>query len=52
MSNLPIPSIDWLMIAPITIVAMAGIVALLIETIAPQKTNKWQWQVPSPALRP
>lgn len=45
MSNLAMPQIDWLMISPIAIVALTGILALVIETISPQRTNKWQWLV-------
>src|SRR4051794_27707609 len=38
-----LPTVDWMMIAPILIVALTGIVALLVETIWPKKANWPQW---------
>ena len=40
-----IPSIDWLMIAPITIVSITGIIALLMETLWPRRATALQWLV-------
>jgi NADH-quinone oxidoreductase subunit N len=43
--HLTIPLIDWTMIMPITIVALTGILALLLETIWPKRATEWQWTV-------
>lgn len=40
-----LPTVDWMMIAPILIVALTGVVALLVETIWPKKANWPQWGI-------
>lgn len=40
-----LPTVDWGMIAPILIVSLAGILALLVETIWPKRANWPQWFV-------
>jgi len=46
MSNtLTIPQIDWAMILPITIVAVTGILALILETLWPKRANAGKWLI-------
>jgi NADH-quinone oxidoreductase subunit N len=46
MSNtLTIPQVDWMMIAPICIVALAGIITLVMETLWPRRVSAAQWLV-------
>src|SRR5579885_3343408 len=46
MSNsLTIPQIDWAMILPVTIVSMAGILALILETISPKRAGAAKWLI-------
>src|SRR6476619_3343238 len=45
MPNLALPQVNWLMTLPIDIVAMAGIVTLLMETIWPRRVSAAQWLI-------
>ena len=45
MSNIAIPQIDWMMIAPISIVCVVGIITLLMEALWPRKVTGAQWFV-------
>lgn len=39
MQNIVLPAIDWLMIAPVSIVIITGIIALIIEMLQPRRNN-------------
>ena len=45
MLNVQIPQVDWLMIAPITIVSFVGIITLLMESLWPRRATQVQWVV-------
>lgn len=45
MPNLQIPQVDWTMALPVVLVSLAGILAIIQETLWPKGSNKGLWAV-------